>query len=180
MHKPNLVACLVILLTFSAPALAGDAPGSTGAPGSSGYPGGGAPGAAASSPTATVSPSTGSGAGAAAQGGEQKGGPQGGAPAPMTPEKLAEVKAMLGKRLDTIIDDLQKRRECIRAAANQRRPPGLHHAWSRRPRGMGGGRPQASRKSRNRNHITIRQNRRLEIRSPVLYFKACALKADQG
>lgn len=113
MQKPNLVACLVILLTFSAPALAGGAPGSTGAPG------GGAPGASSSS-GATTSPSTGSddgGLGFAAEGGPQggrEGGPGGGGP--LTPEKLAAIKAEHLKRMDAHIAAIQQRKQCVQAA----------------------------------------------------------------
>lgn len=110
MHKLNLVACLVVLLTFSAPAFATGAPGG-GAPGSTGAPGGGAPGVAASSGTSANA------SGAAAAGPQH--GPEGGLAAggeTMTPEKLAEVKARIAKRMDAVIAEIQKRKACIEAA----------------------------------------------------------------
>jgi hypothetical protein len=108
MHKSNLVACLVVLLTFSAPAFASGAPGG-GAPGSTGAPGGGAPGVATSSGASANA----SGAGAAAEAGPQHGL---GAEGEMTPEKLAEVKARIAKRMDAVIAEIQKRKACIEAA----------------------------------------------------------------
>ena len=125
MQKPNLVACLVILLTFSAPALAGGAPGSSGAPGSTGYPGGTAPGA-------TVSPSTGSNDGGSGVATGPKGGREGGGS--LTPEKLASIKTDILKHMDERIAEIQQRKQCVQAAMTGE---ALHSCMPGRP-GRGG------------------------------------------
>lgn len=148
MHKPYMIACLAVLLNFSAPAFA-QAPGG-GAPGSSGYPGGGAPGASASSAASSGAASS-SGASASADGGlgiaaGEPNGAQGGPPPELSGEKLAEIKTKILARMDENIAEIQKRKACVQAAADG---PALKACMPpRRGQGGQGGGPEGSQRDK--------------------------------
>ena len=119
MHKSHMIACLAVLLTCSAPALA-QAPGG-GAPGSSSYPGGGAPGASASSAGTSGAASSSADGGLGVAAGEpngSQGGHEGGPPPELSGEKLAEVKTKILAHMDENIGEIQKRKACVQAAAD--------------------------------------------------------------